>query len=317
MAAIKADKDEDHHHEMKKMNNFRVNFQSSQLQFGERELEVSEILLNLPYLFTNCLTNFRFSLSWGSKRRRSVLDHPPSPVKPITKPPEATSPDTPLSFCPSECEAKSKQSTTKKTSVKRTREELLRVIEDRKENQQTLMQEIGKVKLHLQKLQDENSELKAKKHKLNHSTVEMRRENAQLEVCDGLNPVTEFPQPQLQQHNDCVPSGPSTSTVYQHQPPLIPHHQGGLIINPTIQGFHGGQVQVQVQLNYNQQLGPRGFDLNVPAEETERAVQLQPLDQHQIFMMNFMRTRVYTEQARAARHHRIRQNKAKKALRGT
>jgi len=131
-------KDEHYPYRRNWVSNLRVEFLS---QFDEREFEVAEILLNLPYLVTNSLSDFRFSYSWGSKCRRSALDNPPSlprrrkvVVSPTSPPPplpltpavhsvpkaEATSPATPLAFCPSDSETKSKQSTkNKNTSVKR------------------------------------------------------------------------------------------------------------------------------------------------------------------------------------------------------
>lgn len=321
-------KDERHPHSRRRRNwacpNLRVEFIS---QFDERELEVSEILLNLPHLFTNSLTDFRFSYSWGSKCRRSALDNPPSPprrlkvvVSSASPPPpavnsvpkaEATSPATPLAFCPSDSEVKSKQSTkNKKTSLKRTRDEWQRIIDEKLQTQQTLLKEIEKVKLHMQKLQNENSQLKAKHHKLiQSSTGNARKEKTQLG--DGER-LTECPQPEGQLQlpptlvNGYLHPGPSTSTLLQHQPPSIPH----LIINPTVQ---------PQQLQYPQQQGPRGFDLNVSAEEmvaVERAVRLPPLDHNQIRNIMMSRAYTYTEQARAARRYRIQRNKSKKALRG-
>lgn len=317
-------KDEQHPHSRRRnwvFPNLRVEFVS---QFDEREFEVAEIFLNLPYLFTNSLSDFRFSHTWGSKCRRSALDNPPSPprrrkvvVSSASPPPpapavssvpkaEATSPATPLAFCPSDSEVKSKQSTkNKKTSLKRTRDEWQRIIDEKLQTQRTLMKEIEKVKLHMQKLQNENSELKAKHHKLiQNNTGDARREKTQLG--DGERQPKRQLQMQPTQVNDYIHPGPPTSTLLQHQPPSIPH----LIINPTVQ---------PQQLHYPQQPGPRGFDLNISAEDivaTERAVPLQPLDHHQIRNIMMSRAYTYAEQARAARRHRIQQNKSKKALRG-
>ncbi|KAJ8439830.1 hypothetical protein Cgig2_029090 [Carnegiea gigantea] len=319
-------KDEHHPHSRRRnwvFPNLRVEFVS---QFDEREFEVAEILLNLPYLFTNSVSDFRFSYTWGSKCRRSALDNPPSPprprkavvssasplpppaVNPLPKA-EATSPATPLAFCPSDYEVKSKQSTkNKKTSLKRTRDEWRRIIDEKLQTQQTLLKEIEKVKLHMQKLQNENSELKAKHHKLIQSnTGDARREKTQLG--DGER-LTECPQPERQLQptvvNDYMHPGPPTSTLLHYHPPSIPQ----FIINPTVQ---------PQQLHYPQQPGPRGFDLNISAEEMvarERAVPLQPLDHHQIRNSMMSRAYTYAQQARAARRHRIQQNKSKKALRG-
>ncbi|XP_057470068.1 uncharacterized protein LOC130759030 isoform X2 [Actinidia eriantha] len=99
--------------------------------FTDDEIEVSEILPNLPNLIFESEPRYRFSVKWGDKRRRSGIGLSPSPSllqrRPKVKA-QASSPATPLSFSPSESDEKSKHS-HKKVPKKRTREEWLEIID--------------------------------------------------------------------------------------------------------------------------------------------------------------------------------------------
>ncbi|XP_050218653.1 uncharacterized protein LOC126669264 isoform X2 [Mercurialis annua] len=142
------------------------------------ETEVASILLQLPHLINHRDTLLPFS-SWGVKRKRSVyesLSHrrassssPPSPPPPpaaekIAVKCEATttSPDTPLAFCPSESDEKSKR-LKRKSSVKKTKEELVAIIEDCNQSKELLKKKIEKSQQLHDQLKAENLALKARK----------------------------------------------------------------------------------------------------------------------------------------------------------
>ncbi|THG11383.1 hypothetical protein TEA_018492 [Camellia sinensis var. sinensis] len=48
--------------------------------FGEDEIEVAEILVNLPNLIFKSESRLRFASGWGVKRRRSAIDSNPLPL---------------------------------------------------------------------------------------------------------------------------------------------------------------------------------------------------------------------------------------------
>ncbi|TYI75437.1 hypothetical protein E1A91_D06G004300v1 [Gossypium mustelinum] len=86
--------------------------QSFDSVFAMEDIEVANIMLELPRLM---LRPPRFSCTWGCRRKRSVCTSSPPPSKqplpsstvvgPIEKV-LSSSPDTPLSFCPSEADEK-------------------------------------------------------------------------------------------------------------------------------------------------------------------------------------------------------------------
>lgn len=141
------------------------------------EIEVAEILVNLHHLIFESEFRPRFSF-WGFKKKRSVPQEknptpsppPPPPAQPQQSPPppkntEAASPATPLSFSPSESEEKPK-SRKRKLSLKRTKEEQLKMIEELTQRRELLFKEIENVKSYYDKLKAYNSALKNRKLQL-------------------------------------------------------------------------------------------------------------------------------------------------------
>ncbi|XP_059636398.1 uncharacterized protein LOC132278587 [Cornus florida] len=134
--------------------------ESDEISFNEVEMEVADILLDLPILIAKMEARFR----WGTKRRRSVLDSPPSPSLP---PPQrrpkfvvdTSSPATPLSFLSSESDERPQHS-NKKVSKKRSREELLEIINESTQRKQCLTESVEKVKRHYEELLATNLALK-------------------------------------------------------------------------------------------------------------------------------------------------------------
>lgn len=95
--------------------------------FGPKEIEVSQVLLDIPNLIQREFPS-QFHVIWGGKRKRSAIDSSPSQEeqkrpkeerenekRPKVKV-EALSPTTPFSFSPSESDEKSKLSLKKPSS---------------------------------------------------------------------------------------------------------------------------------------------------------------------------------------------------------
>ncbi|KAB2075920.1 hypothetical protein ES319_A06G003800v1 [Gossypium barbadense] len=101
------------------------------------DIEVANILLELPRLI---LRPTRSSCTWGCRRKRSVSTSSPPllPSSAVVGPVEniiSSSPDTPLSFCPSEADEKPLPLPPKKKAssvniLKRKKEQLLEMVED-------------------------------------------------------------------------------------------------------------------------------------------------------------------------------------------
>ncbi|KAJ9186448.1 hypothetical protein P3X46_002020 [Hevea brasiliensis] len=171
------------------------------------EIEVAAVLLMLPSLIADGL---RFSLSWGSKKRRSCsyetsfqsrvhLQSPPpvpslhgigfllgsafDPEKAAVKV-EASSPATPLSFCPSESDEKPKR-LKRKASVKKTKEEWLEIMEQYTQSNELLIKEIKQLRHYYEELKASNLWLQAKKQELSLGNV--RGEKPHLELKTSLN----------------------------------------------------------------------------------------------------------------------------------
>ncbi|KAL2241960.1 UNVERIFIED_CONTAM: hypothetical protein Sindi_0314000 [Sesamum indicum] len=287
----------------------------------EDEIIVSQILLDLRNLISlsESLSNF----NWGCRRRRSCLDAAPSlPPTPSLLPPpvqrtdngieahikaeevsleekpDATaatrttaSPDTPLSFSPSESDEKSKHS-SKKTSKKRllqvsfafqflpipqlypfdiplfltSKQEYIDMIEGLTQRKDLLRGEIENVKKYYNKLKAYNSELKAIKKEVLNTSCPRKEEEKQMETGGGMNPGVE-----LTQH---------------YRVDMVPHQQP-YIQDPMGQNFHQyplfGPIATQFYSSNSgfgsvNHVGPLGIDLNIPAEEALGVDPSQPLD---------------------------------------
>ncbi|XP_058225476.1 uncharacterized protein LOC131334465 [Rhododendron vialii] len=151
--------------------------------FGPNEIEVSQILLDIPNLIQLEFPS-QFHVIWGGKRKRSAIDSSPSQEeekrpkedresekRPKVKV-EALSPTTPFSFSPSESDEKSKLS-LKKPSSRTTREERLEIIEELTQRRELLKGEIESVKSYYNKLKAINLDLKAKKRELEKFGIEL------------------------------------------------------------------------------------------------------------------------------------------------
>ncbi|XP_056173277.1 actin cytoskeleton-regulatory complex protein pan1-like [Syzygium oleosum] len=181
------------------------------LDFTEDELRVADIILELRWLFAD-----RFPRGWGAKRRRSALrggggsgsSSPPSPAAPSPAPPQqqpakcpgraaaieeraagppkvhAASPDTPLSFSPSESDGnKAKQSHSKRKSAKRKREDWLKLVALLEEQGHALRKEVENVRRYRDQVKALNSELKSRKEELIVRAIPERSEQ-------GPEPIT-------------------------------------------------------------------------------------------------------------------------------
>ncbi|KAK4434623.1 hypothetical protein Salat_0625100 [Sesamum alatum] len=243
----------------------------------EDEIIVSQILLDLRNLMSlsESLSNF----NWGRKRRRSCLDAAP-PLPPWLPPPvhdgieerrphikaeedveekpdaarTTASPDTPLSFSPSESDEKSKHS-SKKTSKKRSKQEYIDMIEGLTQRKDLLRGEIENVKKYYNKLKAYNSELNAIKQEVLNTYP--RKKEGQMETGGGVNLGAE---------------------LTQHYRVDMVAHQQPLIQDPMAQNFHQyplfgpiGATQFYSSSNSGlgsvNHVGPLGIDLNIPAEE--------------------------------------------------
>ncbi|EEF52726.1 uncharacterized protein LOC8274666 [Ricinus communis] len=174
------------------------------------EMEVAAILLELPHLIE---AEHKLSLfpSWGTKRKRSTDDYfsqrrvslsspsptptlntsppppPPLPVvreiepkKPAVKG-EASSPATPLAFCPSESDDKPKR-LKRKLSVKKTKEELLEIIQEYTQSNELLIKEIEQTKRYYQQMKERNLWLQTRKQELSLGIDNIGREKPQTKV---------------------------------------------------------------------------------------------------------------------------------------
>ncbi|KAL7086027.1 hypothetical protein ACP275_14G313700 [Erythranthe tilingii] len=246
------------------------------------EITVAQILLDLNFLFslTESLSNF----NWTCRRRRSSYDaapplrrgpSSPSPSlrktddggiderRPLVQTEEfvkekekksgaartTASPDTPLSFSPSETDELSKHS-SKKNSKKRPREDYIEIIQGLTQRKDLLRGEIENVKKYYDKLKAYNSELKSMKQKVLNTYP--TKQDLQMSVGVGMNPGTELA------HRYRI-----------HQQPLIE--------DPTVHMFQHSVGPITSQLLYPHP-GPHGFDLNIPADEAFGEEPSQPLD---------------------------------------
>ncbi|PPS07836.1 hypothetical protein GOBAR_AA12795 [Gossypium barbadense] len=138
------------------------------------DIEVANILLELPRLILRPPPS---SCTWGCRRKRSVSTSSPPllPSSAVVGPVEnivSSSPDTPLSFCPSEADEKPLPLPPKKKAssvniLKRKKEQLLEMVEDFTHRNELLKRDIEIKRKLLDQQLAENLELKSKKQKLN------------------------------------------------------------------------------------------------------------------------------------------------------
>ncbi|KAH1057985.1 hypothetical protein J1N35_036050 [Gossypium stocksii] len=156
--------------------------QSFDSVFAMEDIEVAKIMLELPRLM---LRPPRFSCTWGCRRKRSVCTSSPPPSKqplpsstvvgPIEKV-LSSSPDTPLSFCPSEADEKPlplppKKKVSSVNSLKRKKEQFLEMVVDFTHSNELLKKDIETKRQLLDRQIAENLELQSKKLKLNQSLL--------------------------------------------------------------------------------------------------------------------------------------------------
>ncbi|PSR99586.1 Peptide chain release factor 1 like [Actinidia chinensis var. chinensis] len=232
--------------------------------FTDDEIEVSEILPNLPNLIFESEPRYRFSVKWGDKRRRSGIGLSPSPSllqrRPKVKA-EASSPATPLSFSPSESDEKSKHS-HKKVTKKRTREEWLEIIDGLIQSRELLRGEIETVKSYFKKLKAINLDLKAKQQEIRFC---IKTTHSEIKSSHCIIPST------LAQKDH-----PQTQSMVHQQP---------LFFGQTVYGSHTSE-NLQYPYGHLGKVNHMGAllipDLNIAAEETFGVDNPQPLDQSRV-----------------------------------
>ncbi|XP_022752000.1 uncharacterized protein LOC111300637 [Durio zibethinus] len=198
------------------------------------EIEVANILLELPHLIFEYESRPRFSFTWGAKRKRSNASKPEvaatslpalklSPSQPPSLPSNivgstyetealmkkalTSSPATPLSFSPSESDEKPLPSKKKASvnSLKQTKEQLLEMMEDFTRRNELLKKDIENKRLFLNQQKAENLELKAKKQKAflfnELSQSPPKAEESRLETSKSLNFETQLTQISVETQN--------------------------------------------------------------------------------------------------------------------
>lgn len=269
-------------------------FHNLNITMDESELEAAVILLELPYLMTESGSPSRheFSLKWGSTRKRSslilslqsepsvpvaVVGPPPTPTPtPSTcetekeKRPKALSPASPLLFSPSESDEKTKHHSKLKLSLKRKKEEFLKMEKALTESNKIFKEEIKKLKSHYDQQKALNLKLQeAMKERMIH---ELQIQPPQTPLC--LNNAMESTSTQ---------GGVQFDVQNQHQESPYMAHQQPLIMDRTadnikISEYRYGQKQNLACLSSNgggsfmikgNQVGPSlPLDLNAPLEES-------------------------------------------------
>ncbi|XP_059636342.1 uncharacterized protein LOC132278546 [Cornus florida] len=161
-------------------------YDEDEVLFNEVEMEVADILLDFPILIAKLEARMR----WGTKRRRSVLDSPPSPSLP--RPPQRTErgpkfvveTSSTATFLHGES-GERPQHSHKNVSKKRSREELLGIINESTQRKQCLTESVEKVKRHYEELLATNLTLK---QQLNFWRERGQPQNLELEIGHGQIP---------------------------------------------------------------------------------------------------------------------------------
>lgn len=291
------------------------------------EIEVSEILLQLPHLISESESLPRFSFEWGAKRRRSALASNPSILRfrltlsssalrhgtcggggsvagpsceteggpPAVKvKAEASSPATPLSFSPSsESDEKPKSHLKRKVQVKRKREEWLEIIDGLTQRRDLLKGEVENVKRYHDKLKAFNLELKTRKQEF---SLGLTMENPHLE---NNKSIVKSPAPENQNH----------------------HQQRQLIMDQAVQRSEIGEnfenlsskMSILPSSNgvgmVNNNVGPLGIpDLNFSPDECVGMDSSQPFD------LNLTNKNLSRAMAAQARQRRIQIYRVKNSI---
>ncbi|KAJ9165969.1 hypothetical protein P3X46_020778 [Hevea brasiliensis] len=266
------------------------------------EIEVSAILLKLPSLIVESECGLQLPLSWGSKRRRSAYEtqrlvHLPStPVRSLhgmggllvsVIDPEKTtfkvqasssSPATPLAFPPSESDEKPKR--LKGTaSVKKTKEECLKIIKQYTRINELLIKEIEQTRLKYEELKANNLWLQAKRQELSLGSI--RREKPQWELKaskNSLNFMLKRRQPIVKASSTVV----GYEDDHHHRPSIMDTTANKAGIAESYQ-YSNGQTQSlasRTGSTISEDVGPRGVpDLNVSSWESLRMDFANPADE--------------------------------------
>lgn len=266
--------------------------------FTEEEKEVAAILLDLQFCKIQKGVRGCWPLEWateeilvwGRKRKRSVLavasssSPSPSPGPFVQRrrtcaqiecgmktggqvKVEATSPATPLAFSPSESDDNKSKHCHRKSSKKRSRDELLKTVNELTDNKIALSRELERVQRHYDSILAYNRQLKAMKNQVNSSSVNSsrKREESQFEKIRNyylgpslsrnscyqisLVPVALPPPPRLQQPQQPSPSAVVDPVVageqfqqQQHQQYryVVHHHQITTAAAPPVVSSNSG-----------------------------------------------------------------------------
>ncbi|XP_048331110.1 uncharacterized protein LOC107407789 isoform X2 [Ziziphus jujuba] len=263
-------------------------------EVSEDEIVVANILLELPSLIKAYAyeSPFRFSMGWGSTRKRSASDgnrnhqSPPSRLPPAlpssssirgsscavvsTPEPEpdsalpklkveVSSPATPLSFSPSESDEKPKPS-KRRFQVKK-KEEWFAMIEKLTQNREWLKEELEKVNRYKKELEDFNLKLKARKQEL---SLGPKRETPGLNLQMDLGLASVKPLPT----DEILPSGLDQSPFIMDHTALITE------ISDNIQ-YPANQIPFSSVELIDENMNPRAVpDLNLTANEFTGMVDL-------------------------------------------
>lgn len=267
-------------------------FHNLNITTDESELEAAVILLELPYLIAESESPSRheFSFKWGATRKRSSLipslqSQPSVPIAVVgrtptptpsacetekEKRPKALSPATPLLFSPSESDEKTKRHSKPKLSLKRKKEEFLKMEKELTESNKIFKEEIKKLKSYYG--QQKALNLKLKEAVKERMIYELQIQQPQIQ--SSLNNAMESTSTQgaVQFH---VQNQPQQSPYVAHQQPFAmdrtahniksSEYQYGQKQNFSCLSSNGGGL---LMINGNKAGPSLPLDLNAPLEES-------------------------------------------------
>lgn len=273
-------------------------FHNLNITMDKSELEAAVILLELPYLMAGSEPPSRheFSLKWGATRKRSSLisslqSQPSVPVAVVGPTPtptptptpstcetekekrsKALSPASPLLFSPSESDEKTKHHSKPKLSLKRKKEEFLKMEKELTESNRIFKAEINKLKGYYDQQKALNLKLKeAVKERMIYE-LQMQQPQSQLSLDNAMESTSIQGAVQFDVRN-------------QHQQSPYVAHQQPLIMDRTAHNiksseYQNGQKQKQnvsclssngggLFMVKGNRVGPSlPLDLNAPLEES-------------------------------------------------